>query len=121
VSDASKLARDHDEEAIKVIKSIMDDPFAEHKDRLKAAEALLDRGHGKAAQAIIAVPASRKLATELAALTDEQLYEIVQSEPLPRLPGPSVIDAEYEPTPIPDGEFDVLDDALDESIDPLLL
>ncbi len=105
MSDASKLARDYDTEAIQVIKSIMDDPLAEPKDRLKAAEALLDRGHGKAAQAIIAVPASRKVATALAAMTEDELYEVIQSEPLPRLSAP-----------VMDGEFTV-----DEvEIDPLL-
>ncbi len=97
MGDASKLAREYDGEAIAVIKSIMDDPLAEPKDRLKAAEALLDRGHGKAAQAIIAVPASRKVATALAAMTDEELYEVIQSQPLPRLAPPEVIDVEVEP------------------------
>lgn len=100
MSDASKLAREFDTEALKVIKSIMDDPLAEPKDRLKAAEALLDRGHGKAAQAIIAVPASRKLATALAVMSDEELYEVIQGEPLPRLRAP-VIDVEVEEGPDP--------------------
>jgi hypothetical protein len=108
MSDASKLARDHDAEAIKVIKDIMDDPHAEHKDRLKAAEALLDRGHGKAAQAIIAVPASRKMITELAALSEEELYAVIQSEPLPRLGAPQA-------------EKEIIDADFEDGIDPLLL
>lgn len=117
MSDASKLARESDAEAIDVIKSIMNDPFAEHKDRLKAASELLDRGHGKAAQAIIAVPASRKVAQALAGMTEEDLYEIIRSEPLPRL-GPPVIDGEFTEKPqAPDGE----DDGMDLGIDPLLL
>lgn len=100
MSDASKLARDHDVEAIKVIKSIMDDPLCEPKDRLKAAMELLDRGHGKAAQAIIAVPANRKMIAELAAMSEDQLYAVIQSEPLPRLGAP-VIDVEVEEGPDP--------------------
>lgn len=117
MSDASKLARESDAEAIDVIKSIMNDPFAEHKDRLKAAETLLDRGHGKAAQAIIAVPASRKVAQALAAMTEEDLYEIIKNEPLPRL-APPVIDGEFtDELQAPDGE----DDGMDLGPDPLLL
>lgn len=104
------LARDHDEEAISVIREIMIDPFSEAKDRIRAAETLLDRGHGKAAQAIIAVPATKKMMQQAAALEDSALLEIIRGEPLPRLGAPErepVIEAEFEP---------VVDD-----IDPLLL
>jgi hypothetical protein len=104
------LARDHDEEAISVIREIMIDPFSEAKDRIRAAETLLDRGHGKAAQAIIAVPATKKMMQQAAALEDSALLDIIRGEPLPRLSAPQpepVIEADFEP---------VVDD-----IDPLLL
>jgi hypothetical protein len=63
----------------------MDDPFAENRDRLRAAESLLDRGHGKASQAIIAVPANRQQAALLAAMSDDELMAILASTKLPRL------------------------------------
>lgn len=82
---ASDIARDHTERALNVITEIMDDPFEEARDRLRAAETIIDRGHGKAAQAVIAIPASRQLAAALAGLSDEQLVSIVNAQPLPRL------------------------------------
>ena len=53
---ADAIAREHAEEALEIIRDIMIDPLQETKDRLRAAETMLDRGHGKAAQAIIAIP-----------------------------------------------------------------
>lgn len=104
-------AREHDEEAIGILREIMIDPFSEAKDRIRAAESLLDRGHGKAAQAIIAVPAGRRQMQQAAALDDSALMEIIRGEPLPRLVAPEVepvIEAEFEPIVEP-------------YIDPLLL
>jgi len=76
----SDKARDLSDRALDVITDIMEDPSAENRDRLRAAEAIHDRGYGKAAQAIIAVPADR-LARQAAALyTDEQLDNIIEGE-----------------------------------------
>lgn len=103
------LARDHGEEAIQALREVMIDPFSEAKDRIRAAEALLDRGHGKAAQAIIAVPVTRKQMQQAAALEDSDLLEIIRNQQLPRLGAPEVepvIEAEFEP--------------VDDGIDPLL-
>ena len=83
--DASALARNHTEKAIETVADVLNDPFAENKDRLKAAELMLDRGHGKAAQAVIQVPANRRQAEALARLSDDELMNIIQSRPLPRL------------------------------------
>lgn len=82
---ASELARDHTERAIDTIAEIMNDPFAENRDRLKAASEMLDRGHGKAAQAVIAIPPLRAAREEASRLTDEELDQIILSAPLPRL------------------------------------
>ena len=79
------LARDHTERAVETITSIMDDCFAEDRDRLAAANAILDRGHGKPLVATIALPASRRAAAELAAMGDEELELLVQGTELPRL------------------------------------
>ena len=78
-------ARDHTERAVEVIASIMDDPMAEHRDRLKAANDILDRGHGKPLVATIALPANRAAAARLASMSDEELMNAIQSTPLPRL------------------------------------
>jgi hypothetical protein len=79
------LAREHTEKAVKVIADIMDDPFAENRDRLKAANDILDRGHGKPLAATIALPANRAAAARLAQMSDDELMLAIQSTPLPRL------------------------------------
>lgn len=80
---ASELARQHTERAIEVAAEILEN--GEDKDRLKAADMLLDRGHGKAAQAIIAVPASKQQQAMLAAMSDDELMKVLQAARLPRL------------------------------------
>jgi hypothetical protein len=82
---ADTLAREHTDTAIKTLAEVMSDPFAENKDRIKAAESLLDRGHGKPTQAIIALPPSRAQAARLAALSDDELLNVIQHAQLPRL------------------------------------
>lgn len=85
LTDASALARTHTADAIQTLADILNDPFAENRDRIRASEAILDRGHGKAAQAVIAVPASRQQREALAKMSNEELQRIVQSARLPRL------------------------------------
>ena len=46
------LARKHDEAAIATLAEIMNSPDAKPGERVAAANALLDRGHGKPAQTI---------------------------------------------------------------------
>lgn len=92
---ADSIARDHAEEALGVMVDVMRDPLSEPRDRLKAANDLLERGYGKATQAIIAIPATKKMIEQAAAMSDEQLMEVIRAEPLPRLEAP-VTDAEFE-------------------------
>jgi cytochrome P450 len=84
-----RLAQEHTERAVTVLAEILDDPFAENKDRIRAAESLLDRGHGKPAQAIIALPMNREQARRLAAMSDDDLLQVVQAHELPRLNPPT--------------------------------
>lgn len=86
--NADAQARDHTEEAIDVLHEIMVDPSHEAKDRLRAAEALLERGHGKAVSAVISVPLERRQKAEMAAMTDEELMAAIRDTPLPRLAVP---------------------------------
>jgi|SRR6185312_4791212 len=86
--NADAQARDHTEEAINVLHDIMIDPFQEAKDRLRAAESLLERGHGKAVSAVISVPLERRQKAEMAAMTDEELMAAIRDTPLPRLAAP---------------------------------
>lgn len=69
------LARAHGVEALGVAVDIMREcPSPEL--RLKAAALVLDRGHGKATQAVITVPVRQAVATKLYALSDEELLEL---------------------------------------------
>lgn len=93
------LARGHTEKAVETIAEVMNDPFAENKDRLKAADLILDRGHGKPAQAIIAIPGNRQIAALLATKTDQELMDILNQHQLPRL---APIDATFTEAAAPD-------------------
>ena len=64
-----ELAREHAPRAIELLADTMESAM-EDRDRIRAAEALLDRGYGKPAQAIIQVPANRRLAAVLAAMSE---------------------------------------------------
>jgi hypothetical protein len=89
-------ARSYSSEAIKTFAEVMRDPLAENRDRLRAAENLVDRGHGKAVTPI-AVKTQGKIRDQLASLTDDELYAIVHAEPLPSLVGPDrVIEADFD-------------------------
>lgn len=92
---ADSLARKHTEKAINVLAEVMDDPFAENKERIAAANSLLDRGHGKPLTATIALPSTQAHRAMLAALSDEELMARITSAPLPRLVPAGHIEAEF--------------------------
>lgn len=94
---ADSLAREHTETAIKTVAEIMRDPLAENRDRLAAARDILDRGHGKPLQATIALPANRRQAAQLAAMSDEELTAAVQGAQLPRLISQEEFDSQADP------------------------
>lgn len=95
---ASELARAHTARAIAVAAEIMEDPFEEARDRLRAADLLIERGHGKAAQAVIAVPPSRALAAALAQMSDDELTEIINRDmPPARFLGRDVVEGTCVP------------------------
>ena len=52
LTDIRSLARAHTESALNVLAGIMNEPSAPHAARVAASNSLLDRGWGKAAQAI---------------------------------------------------------------------
>ncbi|MDE2097474.1 MAG: hypothetical protein KGL39_09535 [Patescibacteria group bacterium] len=85
---AESLARQHTEAAVNTINDVMTDPFAENKDRLKAAELMLDRGHGRPTSTVISVPAARRQREIAAAMSDDELLEVIQGAPLPALEAP---------------------------------
>lgn len=51
-ASVSELARERTEDALSVLTAVMKDADAPHAARVRAAEALLDRGHGKPRQAV---------------------------------------------------------------------
>lgn len=83
-----ELARLRGAAALDVLEEVMEDTFAEDRDRVRAAEAILDRGYGKPSQAIIQVPATRRQAALLAGMTDDQLVAIIEQKQLPRIGAP---------------------------------
>lgn len=85
-----EVAREHAERAVQILADVMEFA-AEDRDRIRAAESILDRGYGKASQAIIQVPASKQQAAILAGMTDAQLVAIIEAKQLPRLGGPQTI------------------------------
>jgi HEAT repeat protein len=99
---ADNLAREHTERAIKTIANVMNDWCAEDRDRIAAANALLDRGHGKPVNSIIQVPANRQMQRQLAALSDEEIEAQIMAAPLPRLALQVYTDVEPEHDPLLD-------------------
>jgi hypothetical protein len=79
-----ELARDHGPRAVELLADVME-TAVEDRDRIRAAEAILDRGYGKPSQAIIAIPANRRQAALLAGMSDEQLVAVIEQKQLPRL------------------------------------
>jgi hypothetical protein len=102
IRDASTLAREHTERAIETIANVMDDWTAEDRDRIAAANALLDRAHGKPVNAVIQVPLSRQIAQQLAGMSDEELEAEMMATPLPRLAQSKepILDVDPEPDPL---------------------
>jgi hypothetical protein len=93
------LAREHTEQAIETIAEIMneDSLLVEPQHRLRAAEMLLDRAHGKPTSVSVQLPANRRAAQRYAQLSDDELMEAIDMEPLPSLaqltaPEPEPID-----------------------------
>lgn len=68
------LAQEHTEPALKMIRSIMDDPKTVPSVKLAAANALLDRGYGKPAQTIDATITR----TDAVDMTDAELLDIAR-------------------------------------------
>ena len=99
---ADGLAREHTEVAIATIANVMNDWCAEDRDRIAAANALLDRAHGKPVNAVIQVPMNRQIAQRLAAMSDEELENEMMAQPLPRLAQStqSIIEVDAEPDPL---------------------
>ena len=104
---ADSIAREHTEEAVAVVAAIMNSPECEPKDRLRAADMLLERGHGRPVSTTISIPASKKQRELLAKMSDDELIEQIQGAALPRL-APPIIDGEFTAA-IP-ADFDVVDD-----------
>jgi hypothetical protein len=79
-----ELARQHAPRAIELLADTME-TAVEDRDKIRAAEAILDRGYGKPSQAIIAIPANRRQAALLAGMSDDDLVAIIESKRLPSL------------------------------------
>ncbi len=69
---ADALARTHGERAINVLADLMEHGEKD-SDRIKAATEILDRGYGKPLAATIALPVPKRIASQLYAMSDEDL------------------------------------------------
>lgn len=107
---ADQLAREHTEAAIQTLAEIMYDGDARTADRIKAADSILDRGHGKPVQATIMIPADKRTRDALYDMTDEELMTEAKRRMAERLPAPQdaefidttdVVPAETTPAPKP--------------------
>lgn len=124
-----ELARLRGAAALDVLEEVMEDTFAEDRDRVRAAEAILDRGYGKPSQAIIQVPATRRQAALLAGMTDDQLVAIIEQKQLPRIGPPQAMITIEARTPSISAAIErnalsghgPADETYAETIDPLLL
>lgn len=85
---ADAQARDHTDAAIQALADVLTSEFAEPKDKIRAAEALLDRGNGKPVNAVISIPLERRQHAQLATMSDEDLMNYIRETPLPRLMAP---------------------------------
>ncbi len=81
-ANADSLARLHTAEAVGTVVDIMRGNVDGRADmlntRLRAAQAIIDRGHGRAVQAVISVPARQAVAARLAAMSDDELLRIAK-------------------------------------------
>lgn len=109
MKSADSIARDHTQAAIDTLAEIMRDPWAKDADRIKAADSILDRGHGKPLSATITLPPSKQALQQLAAMSDDELMAVIR-QPLPKLAAPA-IEAEFEEVPAtgPSGRDPLLD------------
>lgn len=78
-ASAESLARLHTKEAIGAAVEVLRDKSAFPGDRLKAAQLILDRGHGKPTSVSVQVPAKRATAQQLINMSEEQLMAIIAS------------------------------------------
>ena len=76
---AESLARAHTKEAIGAAVDVLRDKSAFPSDRLKAAQLILDRGHGKPTSVTVSVPAKRATAQQLVNMTEADLLAIIAS------------------------------------------
>lgn len=77
-ASADSMSRLYTAEAVGLAVQIVrgDIPGAKAADRLRAAQLILDRGHGRAVQAVISVPARQAVAARLAAMSEDALLAI---------------------------------------------
>lgn len=76
---AESLARAHTKEAIGAVIEVLRDRSAFPSDRLKAAQLILDRGHGKPTNVTVSVPAKRATAAQLINMSEADLLAIIAS------------------------------------------
>lgn len=77
MSTATDTARQHTELAVQALVDVIRDADSKGSEVVAAANALLDRAHGKPMQAIVSVPVPARIAARLAALDDLALLQVI--------------------------------------------
>jgi len=90
------IAREHTEDAVEALASIMNGELEKSSDRIAAAREILSRGHGVPKDAKIGIPLTREQAKQLAAMSDYELRSIIEHAPLPMLAAPEPL-PEHDP------------------------
>jgi hypothetical protein len=93
IADVKALARECAPEAIETLKAIMLDAKSPAAVRVSAAQVLLDRGHGRPAQAI---DVSGEVAFDFSRLSNDELDEYERLLMIVALPGPGNLYAEND-------------------------
>jgi hypothetical protein len=76
---ADRLARAHTGEAMGWILEVGRSSLSKDADRLRAAQLILEMGHGKPTQAVISIPAKGAAAQRLAQYSTDKLLEMIEA------------------------------------------
>jgi hypothetical protein len=118
VRTADALAREHSAAAILTLVEVMESGDKDNA-RVAAAKEILDRGWGKPLTATISLPATRRLASTLYAMEEDELLTVIAAPPEPSFATGSV-EAELEDTDAALAALPSVFDAPSIDDDPLL-
>lgn len=118
IQSLERLARSLSPQMMEILGMIARDGGAKNSDRIAAAKEIMDRGHGKPTQAVIAIPSKRAIAQQLAGMTDDQLMETLTDARARRASLPALVDSRPDDEAELDGDDTAADSGFHEPPDP---